>query len=128
MGCLRIPAWPRVAELLFTPDVLRAAQACAAWHAMVDEAALWSARAVGRALEKLDACEAAAAASLAMSADARGRTARTARLGKLFALPAERRPKYVLLCQALSAYQNSRCGNRELYSEAEGARIWKVSI
>ena len=94
MGCLRIPAWPRVAELLFTPDVLRAAQACAAWHAMVDEAALWSARAVGRALEKLDACEAAAAASLAMSADARGRTARTARLGKLFALPAERRPKY----------------------------------
>ena len=86
--------WQHVAAYLGTPGVLRAAQACRAWRDRVEAHALWSAGAVAGALAALDACEAAAAAGAALEADARGRTARPARRGKLFAMPADQRPKY----------------------------------
>ena len=126
--------WQHVAAYLGTPGVLRAAQACRAWRDRVEAHALWSAGAVAGALAALDACEAAAAAGAALEADARGRTARPARRGKLFAMPADRRPKYAnfVYLEGLGAlhghgrllvdrHRLRRAGRRRRHEEEAGA-------
>lgn len=86
--------WPIFAPYVATPDALAATQVCRAWHVAAEATALWSAPAVARASNVVDACEARAAVVAARDAERlRGAPRAKKRTPMLFGL--EKRPAFV---------------------------------